>query len=50
MCVGSSGVSRKSRHDNADETRWMTASGVNESENSLVVPAAVDGGVSGKLG
>lgn len=49
MCVGSSGVFRKSPRDNADETRWMTAGGVNESEISLVVPA-VDGGVSGKLG
>lgn len=47
-CVGSSGVSRKSPRDNADETRWMTAGGVNESEISLVVPA-VDGGASRKL-
>lgn len=46
---GSSGVSGESPRDNADETRWMTAGGVNESEISLVVPA-VDGGASRKLG
>lgn len=47
--AGSSGVSGESPRDNADETRWMTAGGVNESEISLVVPA-VDGGASRKLG
>lgn len=38
-----------SPRDNADETRWMTAGGVNETEISLVVPA-VDGGRVEEIG